>query len=128
MGDILKEIGDIKLKQLLDKYNMRGHMYVEYPHKDVWSKEFNDDDYRKALQHLFSYKKNVPLLLYVHIPFCPKQCLFCICYSKVTRNYERVKRYLGYLFREIDLLKEYFDDNKITPTFTDIHLGGGSPT
>ena len=61
MGDILKEIGDIKLKQLLDKYNMRGHMYVEYPHKDVWSKEFNDDDYRKALQHLFSYKKKCSL-------------------------------------------------------------------
>lgn len=117
------------IKKLIDKYRDNSYgMYVEYPHKSAWSQDFNDSDLRTALKSLFSSKKNPPLLLYAHIPFCPKQCYFCTCYSVVTKDYARVKNYLSYLDREIDLFNDFFTENSITPDFEEIHIGGGSPT
>lgn len=131
MNDAKNELNEKLIIELMKKYNDDLFpMYVEFPHKSFWSEKLKEEDYKNALKNLFStdYKKKAPLLLYVHIPYCPKQCWFCICYSKVTKDYEQVKRYLDYLFREIDMLKKFFDENGITPNFHDIHLGGGSPT
>jgi len=117
------------LRGLLRKYgDDKLGMYIEYPHKSRWSSGFSGRDYRTALKNLFSSNKDAPLLLYVHIPFCPRQCYFCSCSSVVTRDYERIKRYLQCLYREIDMFREFFESNSITPNFKEIHIGGGSPT
>ncbi|MBN1384042.1 MAG: oxygen-independent coproporphyrinogen III oxidase [Elusimicrobia bacterium] len=121
---------DINLiNKLRKKYNHNLYaMYVEYPHKSIWSKDFSDTHFRTALKNLFSDKKDTPLLLYVHIPFCSRQCFYCTCHTFVTRDYERVKSYMNVLYREIDMLKELFDSYSAAPNFREIHLGGGSPT
>ena len=117
------------LKRLIKKYGNNVYtMYVEYPHKSFWSNAFDDTAFRMALEKLFANDKQIPLMLYTHIPFCPKQCFFCTCYSVVTKNYEAVKQYMRSLFGEIDLLCAFFQQRGITPNFTEIHLGGGSPT
>ena len=67
-------------------------------------------------------------MLYVHLPFCPELCYFCLCHTVITKKYDKVKRYLEYLYREIDLLRNFFDEHGITPKFREIHLGGGTPT
>lgn len=122
-------MGNVITRKLIDKYcNNSYGMYVEYPHKSAWSEDFGDPDLRAALKSLFSTQKSPPLLLYAHIPFCPKQCYFCTCYSMVTKDYQRVKNYLSYLYREIDLFNDFFSANSITPDFEEIHIGGGSPT
>jgi len=46
----------------------------------------------------------------------------------ITTEYSRVRNYLNLLYREIELLKEFFDENGIAPNIQEIHLGGGSPT
>jgi oxygen-independent coproporphyrinogen-3 oxidase len=113
---------------LIQKYNSEVFMYGEYPHKSFWSFQFDEGDFRTALEGLFSCRKDVPLLLYVHIPFCSQQCFYCTCRTVVTRNYERIKNYLNQLLHEIDLFRNLFDKNSVTPNFREIHIGGGSPT
>ena len=114
---------------LLNKYSSDMYsMYVEYPHKSCWHQAKDDHAYRKALLSLLSDEQNAPLLLYVHIPFCPKLCYFCSCHTIVATRYEAVSEYLPLLFKEIELLSDFCVKNKVSPNFRELHLGGGSPT
>ncbi|MDD5688013.1 MAG: oxygen-independent coproporphyrinogen III oxidase [Elusimicrobia bacterium] len=126
--NIVKKIDVNVITRLVKKYSDLYAMYIEYPHKSFWSDNFKDEEYRNALKNLNILKKDIPLLLYVHIPFCQKQCFYCTCHTFVTNDYGCVKNYLNYLYREIDLLHNIFDKYSITPNFREIHLGGGSPT
>lgn len=102
-------------------------MYTEYPHKKFWSADFQDDRFRDALKTL-SGPVDRPMLLYVHIPYCEQLCWFCTCHIAITRDYYKAKNYLGFLFQEIELFRDFFHEHSITPDFREIHLGGGSPT
>lgn len=110
------------------KYSITGFMYTDYPHKSFWSLEFGSEGFKTALERLLSKDKETPLMLYVHIPFCEQLCWFCTCHMLITREYEKVKNYLKWLYREIDLLRQFFDEHAFRPNFREIHLGGGSPT
>lgn len=121
-------IGKEQMAHLAGKYNTTGFMYTEYPHKSFWSLEFGEEGFKTALRSVFSKGKATPLLLYVHIPFCEQLCWFCTCHMLITQEYEKVKHYLGWLYREIDLLHVFFKKHSIRPNFREVHLGGGSPT
>lgn len=127
MSNFVENLLSAKDRALINKYT-NGFMYTDYPHKSVWSEDFGDEDYRVALRSLFLDKTNPPVLLYVHIPFCPKLCYFCLCNKIVTRDYNKVTHYLNFLYREIDLLHDFFQKNSIKPNFREIHIGGGCPT
>lgn len=116
------------IKKLTEKYPLRATMYVEYPHKKFWRKDFHGNEFRASLQTFFSRDRNAPLLLYIHIPFCPKRCLYCNCYTFITSDHARIKNYLNFLYKEIELYRDFFKKKSITPNFKEIHLGGGSPT
>ncbi len=124
----MEETTKKKIKRLMEKYNYRTYVYAEYPHKSYWTKEFYEDMYKKALLTLGSEKKDSPLMLYIHIPFCKIQCFYCTCHTYITNDYQKVKDYLDSLYKELALLKDFFNENSIKPNFTEIHIGGGSPT
>jgi oxygen-independent coproporphyrinogen III oxidase len=105
------------------KYSHPAYMYVDYPHKSFWSPKFNEVDLKRALK-----EQAGPFMLYVHFPFCERQCFYCTCHTEITQDYDRAKAYLKLLFHEIDLYRRYFDKHGIDPEFVEIHLGGGSPT
>ena len=114
---------------LLEKYSSDMYsMYVEYPHKSFWRQTGDDNAYRSALRSLLADGQQAPLLLYVHIPFCPKLCYFCSCHTRVANRYEHISVYLELLFKEIELLAGFMKENSLTPNFRELHLGGGSPT
>jgi oxygen-independent coproporphyrinogen III oxidase len=115
-------------RRLLERYGTEAFMYVEYPHKRFWARRDDDSDYLRALEAQFSRPGAGDCMLYVHIPFCHKQCLFCTCHVDITLSYDRVRRYLDYLHRDIDLLASFFDRIGASANFREIHLGGGSPT
>lgn len=128
---LLGERGRVEKDQFLNltkKYNTTGFMYTEYPHKSFWSTDFGDEAYRKALKNVLATPQETPLLLYVHIPFCEQLCWFCTCHMSITQEYDKAKAYLKFLYKEIDLLHQFFEENHIRPNFREIHLGGGSPT
>ena len=107
----------------------KAFMYTEYPHKSFWSTDMRDEDYRSALLELLTNEPDTPLLLYVHILYCTELCWFCTCHiEKATKNYGLRETYLEMLYSEIQLLRKFFDQHSLTPNFTEIHLGGGSPT
>jgi len=124
MNNIILE--DLSL-DLIKKYDISSPYYTSYPTLSEWSDAFSYQDYLYGLKGLCT-SAEVPLLLYIHFPFCAKQCYYCICNSTVTRDRVKIQEFLNYLFREIDLLCVFFKTHSYLPKFKRIHLGGGSPT
>ena len=116
------------LKNFLEKYDNNAFMYVEYPHKKYWNNKLKREYLEDYL--LESIKNNIEqnFLYYIHIPHCHTQCLYCTCHVEITKDYGVVKKYFDYLLQEIELQKKIFDKVNSSLSFTDLHLGGGSPT
>lgn len=112
---------------ILKKYTKYAFMYVEYPHKSFWSKEFGNANMKDGLIDLFA-KPEAPVLLYVHMPYCQKMCWYCTCHVFITQDYKDVTRYLELLYQEIELYRAFFESIGVKPNFREVHLGGGSPT
>ena len=60
-------------------------------------------------------------LLYVHIPFCESLCPFC-SFHRVLLKHDKAERYFSALREEI---QRYCDQGF---RFTDVYVGGGTPT
>ena len=114
---------------LIKKYHQDiVYNYAEYPTCDHWSYDFNSEDYKKSLVDWLPKNKDKPIFFYVHIPFCEELCWFCLCSKFITKDYEKVKDYLKYLYKEIDLLFNFLNENKIKLNVQTVFFGGGSPT
>jgi oxygen-independent coproporphyrinogen III oxidase len=109
--------------RLIRRYGGRGPRYTSYPTALQFDEQFTADHYRQNA--LDSNAAGLPLSLYVHIPFCHSLCYYCGCNKIVTRNQNRVGRYLESLYSEIKLQAELFDDAR---KVEQLHLGGGTPT
>ena len=114
---------------LIKKYRQDlVYNYSEYPTKDHWSFGFKDDEYKNALVNWLPKNQDKKIFFYVHIPFCEQLCWFCTCSKFITNDYEKVKDYLNYLYKEIDLLFGFLNENKIKLNVGTVFFGGGSPT
>ena len=108
---------------LIRRYDGRGPRYTSYPTALEFNEQLTEDGYRENA--LASNASGVPLSLYVHIPFCHSLCYYCGCNKIVTRNEERVQKYMQNLYREIDMQAELFDKAR---KVEQLHFGGGTPT
>ena len=114
---------------LIKKYHQDiVYNYAEYPTCDHWNYDFKSEDYKKSLVDWLPKNKDKPIFFYVHIPFCEQLCWFCTCSKFITKDYENVKDYLKYLYKEIDLLFNFLNENKIKLNVETVFFGGGSPT
>ena len=102
--------------------------YSEYPTKDHWEFGFKNDEYKKAILDWFPKNQDKKVFFYVHIPFCEQLCWFCTCSKFITKDYEKVKDYLKYLYKEINLLFDFLNANNIKLNVGTVFFGGGSPT
>lgn len=118
------EYGDVVFDtDLIVKYGGRGPRYTSYPTALQFNEDLTVDDYQQHVRN--SNDSGVPLSLYVHIPFCHSLCYYCGCNKIVTRNEERVQKYMGNLYREIALQSKLVSaDRKVEQ----LHFGGGTPT
>ena len=108
---------------LIVRYGGRGPRYTSYPTALQFSESLTADDYKQ--QAVASNKSEVPLSLYVHIPFCHSLCYYCGCNKIVTHNQARVDRYIEMLYREITMQAALFDKSRM---IEQLHFGGGTPT
>ena len=108
---------------LIRRYDSRGPRYTSYPTALQFNEELTEEDYRRNA--LASNASGAPLSLYVHIPFCHSLCYYCGCNKIVTRNAERVSKYMDNLYREIEMQSELFDKSR---KVEQLHFGGGTPT
>lgn len=110
-------------RDLVERYGGRGPRYTSYPTALQFDVSFGEAEYRRHA--LASNASGRPLSLYVHIPFCESLCYYCACNKIVTRNQERVQKYMRHLNREIDMQSALYDrDRKVEQ----LHFGGGTPT
>ena len=108
---------------LINRYDKAGPRYTSYPTALELHEGFTDDDYRLHIAK--SNAAGGPLSLYFHIPFCDTVCFYCACNKIVTKNRAHAEPYLDNLCKEIALLGELFDSNRVV---NQLHWGGGTPT
>jgi oxygen-independent coproporphyrinogen-3 oxidase len=104
------------------KTEVGSYFIANYPPFSQWSGD-GLAEVRAALQTL---PAQVPLGLYLHIPFCRKRCKFCYFRVYVDKNANEVERYVAALSREIELISRL-------PVmggrpFRFVYFGGGTPS
>jgi len=114
--------GDVPVDlDLIRRYNQPGPRYTSYPTAPHFTPNFGPDAYGDALAE----NPDAPLSLYLHLPFCHSLCYYCGCHMTVTRDRDRIQKYLETLKQDIDLTADLLDPGR---TVVQIHWGGGTPT
>lgn len=108
--------------QTLKRYAAPVPRYTSYPTSPHFSAAVDSATYASWLGDL---DDEVPLSLYVHIPFCTEMCWYCGCSTKATRKHEPVARYLEALLTEIRTVAARL---KPGHRIHHMHWGGGSPS
>jgi coproporphyrinogen III oxidase-like Fe-S oxidoreductase len=104
------------------KTEVGSYFIANYPPFSLWSAEALSE-VRSALE---SPPHDVPLGLYLHVPFCRKRCKFCYFRVYTDKNAGDVERYVSALSREIELVSRL-------PVmggrpFRFVYFGGGTPS
>ncbi|MBU0742149.1 oxygen-independent coproporphyrinogen III oxidase [bacterium] len=110
-------------RELLARHDVPGPRYTSYPTVPVWSRDFDESDYRDALRELAGRPQD-ELSIYLHLPFCAKHCHYCGCNAVMTREKNAVDAYLDRVEREIDAVVDIIGRGRRT---VQIHWGGGTP-
>lgn len=104
------------------KTEVGNYFISNYPPFSQWSEEAVAE-VRSAMQ---APPREVPLGLYLHIPFCRKRCKFCYFRVYTDKNASDVEYYVSALSREIELVSQL-------PVmggrpFRFVYFGGGTPS
>ena len=111
-----------------------SYFVANYPPFSVWTAEAVE---REALVALSSPPalspeassakgEDVPLGLYLHVPFCRKRCHFCYFRVYTDKNAQEVEEYLDVMAREWELYQTYPAINSRPLNF--VYFGGGTPS
>ncbi len=106
----------------LGLFDARVPRYTSYPTAPAFSTATNAAFQKQALQGL---DPDLPVSVYVHIPFCERLCWFCACRTQGTRTLSPVENYIETLKQELRLLAD-----RLPPGLRmgRLHWGGGTPT
>jgi oxygen-independent coproporphyrinogen III oxidase len=105
-----------------DRTGVGSYFVANYPPFSVWSGSAID----AAKAALHTSPADVPLGLYLHIPFCRKRCHFCYFRVYTDKNAREVEGYLRLLAREWDM---YLDAPAIAGRpLHFVYFGGGTPS
>ncbi|MFW2565620.1 oxygen-independent coproporphyrinogen III oxidase [Aliarcobacter butzleri] len=104
------------------KYSKPGPRYTSYPTAPEFSEAFTQDDLKEFYKN---QSDDRPLSLYIHMPFCRSACYFCGCNTIFTSKEDKKTRYIEYLKKELNILKNHLNTKRVV---TQMHFGGGTPT
>ena len=102
--------------------NERLPRYTSYPTAPHFSLDITAAQYATWLALLGA---DLPVSLYLHVPFCEALCSYCGCHTTVTQQPDRIARYADLLQQEIALAAAAIGRRQ---RVTHIHWGGGTPT
>ena len=101
-----------------------GSYFVSnYPPYGCWTDE-DADNFHLELQQ--PAQKNVPLGIYIHIPFCRLRCKFCYFKIYTGKNSKEIQRYLDGALRELESYANSPFVSSRKPQF--VYFGGGTPS
>lgn len=104
------------------KTDVGSYFISNYPPFSAWSADQLDE----VSGALARPPADVPLGLYLHIPFCRKRCKFCYFKVFTDKNSAEVERYLAALSREIELVSRL--PAMGGRPFRFVYFGGGTPS
>lgn len=104
------------------KTEVGSYFVSNYPPFSQWTTE-QLVDVRDAME---SPPADVPLGLYLHIPFCRKRCKFCYFKVFTDKNSSEVERYVSALSQEIELVSKLPVMGQ--RPFRFVYFGGGTPS
>ncbi|WP_437188494.1 coproporphyrinogen-III oxidase family protein [Planctomicrobium sp. SH668] len=105
------------------KTEIGSYFISNYPPYSQWNRE-DIPHFFEALQN--PPKRQVPLGMYLHIPFCRKRCKFCYFRVYTQQNAETIKNYVDTLDKEVQLLKDQPSIQGRELEF--VYFGGGTPS
>jgi oxygen-independent coproporphyrinogen-3 oxidase len=108
---------------ILDETEIGSYFVANYPPFSVWTA---DAVVNSALPALDRPPTNVPLGLYLHIPFCRKRCHFCYFRVYTDKNSQEVADYLETLVHEWELYQARAAIRGRALDF--VYFGGGTPS
>jgi len=111
--------------ELLQRLDRPGPRYTSYPTAVEFHDGVDEKTYVAKLAEANQIAADVPLSLYVHLPFCRQLCDFCACNAMATPHERVLTRYLDYLKREISAVAEQLPNRR---SVVQLHWGGGTPT
>jgi oxygen-independent coproporphyrinogen-3 oxidase len=106
-----------------DRTEVGNYFIANYPPFSVWTRDAVDTAARPALS---AAPADVPLGLYLHIPFCRKRCHFCYFRVYTDKNAGEVQSYLDLVAREWELYNEQAAIAGRPLNF--VYFGGGTPS
>ncbi|MFN7064984.1 MAG: oxygen-independent coproporphyrinogen III oxidase [Aquificaceae bacterium] len=109
-------------EELIRKHDKPGPRYTSYPPATEFHEGVREEQYKEKL--IESNLCRRPLSLYFHIPFCESACWFCGCNVIISHRKDVTRRYLDYVYKEMELLKDYLDTSR---PVVQLHWGGGTP-
>ncbi|HVX14957.1 MAG TPA: coproporphyrinogen-III oxidase family protein [Pirellulales bacterium] len=104
------------------KTEVGSYFIANYPPFSQWSADALPD----VRQALNDPPRQVPLGLYLHIPFCRKRCKFCYFRVYTDKAAPDVERYVSALSREIELVSRLGVMGG--RPFRFVYFGGGTPS
>jgi oxygen-independent coproporphyrinogen-3 oxidase len=107
-----------------DQTEVGSYFVATYPPFSVWKKEYVERDATPALYA--PPAPDVPLGVYLHIPFCRKRCHFCYFRVYTDKNAQEVNDYLDVLAREWELYTALPAIAGRPINF--VYFGGGTPS
>lgn len=114
---------------LIRQLTLNGPRYTSYPTADRFHGGFGSAEYQAVIASLAlpdaPSAAEIPLSLYVHIPFCASLCYYCGCNKIITQEHGKAAEYLSYLYREIALQTGLLGRGR---SVDQLHFGGGTPT
>ncbi len=110
---------------LIRKYDRSGPRYTSYPTADRFVEAFGADTYANWLKKRNVGGVNLPLSIYVHLPFCNTICYYCACNKIITKDHGRSAKYIRYLGREVAQQSAIIEGDR---EIRQLHWGGGTPT
>ncbi len=122
------KISEIANQELIEKFIAPGPYYTSYPTLGAWSANVQEHEYVEALSKWSQRENDKQVALYIHFPYCPQQCYFCICNVTITKDRQKINTFLQYMLTEIDMLFSQLGKNGDMPSFQAIHFGGGTPS
>ncbi len=106
-----------------EKTDVGSYFISNYPPYSFWKQDLTGEAEAAAGR---SPPPDLPLGLYLHIPFCRKRCKFCYFRVYTDKNSKQVERYLAALNREIEIYSQR--PVLAERPFRFAYFGGGTPS
>lgn len=111
--------------ELIRRYDRQGPRYTSYPTARLFESHFDPARYVDEARRSNDDFIPAGLSLYLHLPYCNSPCFYCGCTRLISRDPEKLARYLDKLLREAALQGQLFDRDRLV---RQLHLGGGTPS